>query len=213
MSTRTIRLSTVVDMGVGLSVARVALPLVLTWLANLGARKVPGYHASVRRVSLDVMTPRLSVAGLSLVKLNGEHSLQLNSLVIGSRWRDLLLRRSLIAYLKVDSPRVILDVHRPKHASAQSGEVKTNRQLEARGKPPWLAKVMSLPAFRISPAALIDGELHLLGIPGQNGTDIRIDRLNLSFDNITNSLTVAPTLMAKAACSARVMSAANLTFD
>jgi len=79
MSTRTIRLSTVVDMGVGLSVARVALPLVLTWLANLGARKVPGYHASVRRVSLDVMTPRLSVAGLSLVKLNGEHSLQVDS--------------------------------------------------------------------------------------------------------------------------------------
>jgi hypothetical protein len=119
MSTRTIRISTVVDMGVGLSVARVALPLALTWLANLGARKVPGYHASAGRVSIDVITPRLSVAGLSLVKLNGEHSLQVDSVVIGSRWRD-LLRSSWIAYVRVDSPRVMLDLGRLDHASARS---------------------------------------------------------------------------------------------
>jgi len=47
---------------------------------------------------------------------------------------------------------------------------------------------MSLPAFRISTAALSGGEVRLLGIPGQNGTDIKVDRLNLSFDNLTNSL-------------------------
>jgi membrane protein len=211
MSTRTIRLSTVVDMGVGLSVARVVLPLALTWLANLGARKVPGYHASVRRVSLDVMTPRLSVAGLSLVKLNGEHSLQVDSVVIGSRWRD-LLRSSWIASLRVNSPRVMLDLRRLDHASARSGDSRTNGQSEADARPTWQAKVMSLPAFRISTAALSDGEVRLLGIPGQNGTDIKVDRLNLSFDNLTNSLTLSPTLMAKVLCSARIMATGSLTF-
>ena len=69
---------------------------------------------------------------------------------------------------------------------------------------------MSLPAFRISTVALVDGEIHLLGIPGQNGTDIRADRFNLSLDNITNSLTLAPTLMAKAVCSARLMTNGSL---
>ena len=160
MSTRTIRTENFVDAGVGLLVARAALPLILTWLANLGARRIPGYRASIRRVNLDVMTPRLAVTGVSLLQLNGEHSLQIDSLVIGSSWRD-LLRRSLIAYLKVDSPRVMLDVHRLNHASAHSEQAKTNRQLEAKGKPPWQAKVLSLPAFRISTAALIDGEVHL----------------------------------------------------
>jgi hypothetical protein len=203
----TIRISTVVDMGVGLSVARVALPLVLTWLANLGARKVPGYRASVRRVILDVMTPRLSVAGLSLVKLNGEHLLQVDSVVIGSRWRD-RLRSSWIAYIRVDSPRVMLELHR----LARSGDSRTNGQSEADAQPTWQAKVMSLPVFRISTAALSDGEVCLLGIPGQNGTDIKVDRLNLSFDNITNSLILSPTLMAKVLCSARIMATGSLNF-
>jgi hypothetical protein len=131
MSTRTIRTDNFVDAGVGLLVARAALPVILTWLANLGVRRIPGYRASIRRVNLDLTTPRLAVIGVSLVQLNGEHSLQINSLVIGSSWRD-LIRGSLIAYLKVDSPRVMLDVHRPNHPSAHSEQAKTNRESEAR---------------------------------------------------------------------------------
>ena len=69
---------------------------------------------------------------------------------------------------------------------------------------------MSLPAFRISTAALIDGEIHLWGIPGQNETEVKADRLNLSIDNITNSITLAPSLLAKAVCSARVMTNGSL---
>jgi membrane protein len=71
---------------------------------------------------------------------------------------------------------------------------------------------MSLPAFRISTVALSDGEVRLLGISGQNGTDIKVDRLNLSFDNLTNSLTLSPTLMAKVLCSARIMAIGSLNF-
>jgi membrane protein len=209
MRTRTLRTEYFVDAGVGLLVVRAALPLILTWLANLGVRRIPGYRASIRRVNLHVTTPRLVVTGVLLVQLNGEHSLQINSLVIGSSWRD-LLHRSLIAYLKVESPRVLLDVQRLNQARAHSGQAKTNRKFEAKDKPPWQAKVMNLPAFRISTAAVIDGEVHLLGLLGQNGTDVKADRFNLSIDNITNSLTLAPTLLAKAVCSARVMTNGSL---
>jgi len=161
MRTRTLRTENFVDAGVGLLVVRAALPLILTWLANLGVRRIPGYRASIRRVNLNITTPRLVVTGVSLDQLNGEHSLQINSLVIGSSWRD-LLHRSLIANLKVDSPRVLFDVQRLNQARARSGQAKTNRKFEAKDKPPWQAKVMSLPAFRISTAAVIDGEVHLL---------------------------------------------------
>jgi Virulence factor BrkB/Domain of Unknown Function (DUF748) len=50
----------------------------------------------------------------------------------------------------------------------------------------------------------------LSGIRGQNGTDIRVYRLDLSLDNITNSLALAPTLMAKVTGSARIMATGNL---
>jgi hypothetical protein len=39
------------DAGVGLLVARAALPIVLTWLTNLAIRKeLPGYRGKVQRV-------------------------------------------------------------------------------------------------------------------------------------------------------------------
>ena len=65
-------------------------------------------------------------------------------------------------------------------------------------------------AFRISSAILTNGEVHLLGMPGQGARDIRIERLNLSLGNITNSLTVAPTLAATIAGTAQVMLNGNL---
>jgi hypothetical protein len=59
-------------------------------------------------------------------------------------------------------------------------------------------KVEQLPAFRISSAVLTDGEVHVQGMSGQDGADIRIDHLNLYLDNLTNSTKLAPSLMAKA---------------
>jgi hypothetical protein len=74
----------------------------------------------------------------------------------------------------------------------------------------WQERLKHLPAFRISSAILTNGAVHLLGIPGQDVADIRIERLNLSFLNLTNSLKVAPTLAAKIACTAQVMLNGNL---
>lgn len=193
-------------------VARAGLPLILTWLVNfLGAKKLPGYRAKVRRVSLDVTTPRLVVSGLSLIEVNGEHSLSVDSVVVGSRWRD-LLRSALVADIRVNSPRLMLDLNRANHAGVRSAEGKLNGNSQSDGQPTWQAKVKSAPAFKIIAAALTDGEIHLVGIQGQNGTDIRVDRLDLALDNITNSLAIAPTLMAKAVCSARIMATGKLYF-
>ena len=77
---------------------------------------------------------------------------------------------------------------------------------------PWQERVNQLPAFRLSSAVLADGEIHLRNIPGQDGADIRIDRLNLSVRNVTNSINVAPSLMATVSCKARVMSNGSLEF-
>jgi hypothetical protein len=50
--------------GAGILIVRAAAPTILTWLANLGVQKVPGYRGRVRRVSVDFTIPRLVVRDL-----------------------------------------------------------------------------------------------------------------------------------------------------
>ena len=73
-------------------------------------------------------------------------------------------------------------------------------------------KRQSRTAFRLNSAVVTDGEVHLQGIAGQNNTEIRIDRLDLRLENVTNSTKLASTLMSKASCHARVMADGNLEF-
>jgi membrane protein len=200
--------------GTGLLVARAALPTLLTWLANLGVRKIPGYRASVRRVSIDFTVPSLVVQGLSLAKFNGskpEQLLDVTSVTIASEWKK-ILTGALVGYIRLDSPRLLFDLESIRR-EAENGTNKPNTDSNSTAhnhQQPWQAKVKQLPAFRLSSAVVTDGEIHLHGVPGQNGADVRIDRLNLSLENITNSIKIAPTSMATAFCNARVMSTGNL---
>jgi len=200
--------------GAGILIVRAAAPTILTWLANVGVQKVPGYRGSVRRVNIDFTTPCLAVQGLSLAKLNSgrpEHLLRVGSIVVGSNWRD-IFSGSLIAYIRLDSPRLIVNLERISHRDGNRDNGNPTRSRDARVNEPlsWQKKVQQLPAFRISSAVLTDGEVHVQWISGQGGEDIRIDHLNLYLDNLTNSTKLAPSLMAKALCKARVMANGSL---
>jgi membrane protein len=198
----------------GILIVRAAAPTILTWLANLGVQKVPGYRGRVRRVSIDFTTPRVAVQGLSLAKLNGgrpEHLLHVGSIVVGSHWKD-ILTGSLIAYIRLDSPRLIVNLERISLPAGDrgNGNPRPSRDTQAKEPLSWQKKVEQLPAFRISSAVLTHGEVHVQGMSGQDGADIRIDNLNLYLDNLTNSTKLAPSLMARALCKARVMGNGSL---
>jgi membrane protein len=200
--------------GTGLLVARSALPRLLTWLANRGVRKIPGYRGSVQKVGVDFTAPRLMVQGLSLAKFNGskqDQLLDISSIIVGSHWNK-LLSGALVGYIRLESPRLLLDLESIRSRTVD-GATKPNPDRNStanKDQQPWQEKVKNLPAFRLTSAVLHDGELRLRGIPGQNGGDIRIDRLNLDLDNVTNSTKLAPSMMAKAHCNARVMASGNL---
>jgi membrane protein len=201
--------------GTGLLVARSALPRLLTWLANRGVRKIPGYRGSVQKVGVDFTAPCLMVQGLSLAKFNGskqDQLLDISSIIVGSHWNK-LLSGALVGYIRLESPRLLLDLESIRSRTVD-GATKPNpdrcNSTANKDQQPWQEKVKNLPAFRLTSAVLHDGELRLRGIPGQNGGDIRIDRLNLDLDNVTNSTKLAPSMMAKAHCNARVMASGNL---
>jgi len=198
------------DSGLALLVARAALPAVLTWLANLGMRKIPGYRGKAQRVDFRFADPSLVVQGLSLAKSTEsktEQLLDISSLIFGSHWK-MLFKGALVGYLQVDAPRLRLNLENFRG----DGAPKTNHDRNSKADPnhqQWRERVKQLPAFSLSSAVLTDGEVHLQGISGQNA-DVRIDRLNLYLDNVTNSTKLAPTLMAAAACNARVMATGSL---
>jgi membrane protein len=200
--------------GTGLLVARSALPRLLTWLANRGVRKIPGYRGTVQKVGVDFTAPSLMVQGFSLAKFNGskqEQLLDISSIIVGSQWKK-LLSGALVGYVRLESPRLLLDLESIRSRAAD-GATKPNPDSNSaanKEQHPWQEKVKNLPAFRLTSAVLRDGEIRLRGVPGQNGADIRIDRLNLYLDNVTNSTKLAPSMMAKAHCNARVMTNGNL---
>jgi hypothetical protein len=105
--------------GTGLLIARAALPKVLTWLANLGVREIPGYRGRVQKVTFNFTVPSLVIRGLSLAKFSGNKSEQLldiSSLIVGSQWRK-ILTGALVGYIRVDSPRLLLDLENFEYTS------------------------------------------------------------------------------------------------
>jgi len=206
-SSRKIVIST--DAGLAFLVARAALPVVLTWLANLGGRKIPGYQGGAQRVDIRFAGPSLVVNGLYLVKFNGsktEQLLDISSVILGSHWKR-ISTGSLVGYVRVVAPRLQLNLESLRQHDAPSDPDRNSKA--GPDQQQWQERVKQQPAFRLSSAVLTDGEVYLQGIPGQNA-EVRIDRLNVRLDNLTNSTKLGGTLMATAACTTRVMTTGSL---
>jgi hypothetical protein len=168
----------VVGAGTGVLLARAALPRVLTWLANLGLGKMPGYRGSVQKIGIDFTAPSVVVQGLTIAKFHGsktEQLLDINSAVIGSQWRS-ILTGALVGYIKLDSPRLLLhaDIFRRKPGESAGKPSPDRNSTSEDNRQPWQERVKQLPAFRLTSVVLTDSELRLRGIAGQDGTDIKI---------------------------------------
>jgi len=154
------------------------------------------------------------VQGLSLAKLNDgrpEHLLHVGSVVVGSHWKN-LLNGSLIAYIRLDSPRLIVNLKRifSPAGDRDNGNPRLTHDTKTDEPLSWQKKVEQLPPFRISSVVLTNGEVQVQGMSSQGGADLRIDHLNFYLDNVTNSTKLAPSLMTKALCKGRVMSTGSL---
>jgi len=78
---------------VAVAVTRVGLPALLTWLANLAVRKIPGIRGKVRRVQIDFMAPGLTVKDVSVATINGgapAHQIEVGTIAVNSQWKALL---------------------------------------------------------------------------------------------------------------------------
>jgi hypothetical protein len=171
----------------------------------MAVRKIPGIRGKVRRVQIDFMTPGLTAKDVSVATLNGGapgHRIEVGAIAVNSQWKS-LLTGALVASLRVDAPRLWFNADAIR--SAHDGNGKREAQREKSG-PPWQEKLTQLPRFKVASAILTDGEVRVVGAPGERDAEVSVDRLNLCAENITNSTELAPTLMAKLSADACLLS-------
>jgi Domain of Unknown Function (DUF748) len=194
-----------------LGITRAVLPWVLTWLANLGIERVPGVSGRVRRVRINFIAPRLVLQDLLLIEQDPggqEHRIEVDSIAIVSQWKA-LLTGAFIGFIRIDSPRLSLDIDGFHRNANDSGQATRTRHATA-VQQPWQDKVKRLPGFKISPILLTNGQIRVHGVPGEQGSEIAIEHLHLRVGNITNSTDLAPTLMTKISMDARVLTSGKL---
>jgi membrane protein len=201
----------VVPGAVFIFVARMGLPVLLTWLANARLRKIPGYRGKVGRVSLHFVHPRVVIERISLTKLSDGHAeqcLSIKSLAVSTSWRS-IGTRALLGYIWVDSPQLCLNVRAP---TKKNVEPIRDQRPSPRfpNQRVWQEKVKNYPAFRLSSVRLTNGMVQFEGIAGQNGIGLQIDRLDCRVENLTNI--PVPVLTTKVSCSGRVMTSGSLQF-
>jgi Virulence factor BrkB/Domain of Unknown Function (DUF748) len=209
MSPHSRRATIVVTAVAVVAITRAGLPALLTWLANIAIRRLPGIRGAIRHVRINFLAPALTVHGLSLAKLNGAAPalrIEVSSILVTSEWKS-LLTGSLIASIRIDSPRLFLGVNGTHHPDDPP---KPGPGSEKAAHGTWQEKVKQLYAFRISSVVLTDGAVRVLGVPGEIGAVVAIDHLNLRAQNITNSGDIARTLMAKLSVDARVLATGKL---
>jgi hypothetical protein len=181
------------------------LPTLLTWLANIAIRKMPGIRGKIRGVRIDFLAPGLTVSGISATMLNnggGDHRIEVSAITLNSQWKK-LLTGTIEGSLRIHAPRFLFNVEGIRGSS--KGADKGKKQNEKTGKS-WQENLTQLPQFRISSVILTDGEIRFVGAPGESDAEVSVDHLNMHAENIINSSEVAPTLMARLSADARLLS-------
>ena len=183
------------------------VPPLLAWLANFALRRIPSIRGKVRRARISFLTPGLVLSGVSLVARDFPgNRIEVGNIALNSQWKH-LLRGALVATLSVNAPQVLVNANTLGSTHAGKGKEKKPSPDKA-GIPPWQERLTRLPRFKIS-ILLINGAIRIISMHGETAREVFVDRLNLRAEDITNSMSLAPTLMARLNADARLLSSGS----
>jgi membrane protein len=198
-------------------VTRALLPSLLTKLLNTILARIPGYKGHVDAVELNLTRGRFGVRGISLRQdspLDHQQSLDTELVVLQLDWKSALSGR-LVGEIEIDNPRLFLSLnginHNGGHNGAKKPEIQTHGEVLT--QPSWQEKVANLYPFKLTEIRLLHGEVNINDIAGEHDSHLRLERLNLLGENITNNLDLSPSLMSKISCRGRVMSQGTLALN
>src|SRR5579883_176616 len=214
--------------------ARLALPVLLTWVANRFGKRLSGLQARVERVDIDLTRPGLTVEGLQVdQQTDGAFYplARIETVRVGSDWST-LLNGCLQAHVEIDRPRVEVDLKRlstmhtvpaPSTQPQPAGALHANGTvIDPMGSPdPTIAerlvalqdRLRRLPPFNCTRVELHEGSFSVRGIPALDHGDLRVTTVNAVLENLSNDPGAAATMPTVLACSAELMKSGRLTID
>jgi membrane protein len=179
--------------------ARAALSPALSRFLNLVLAHLPGYKGHVERIEFEFWRPTCRIYGFVLTRDTLEFHpplLRVDECTLRFHWTNLIHQQ---AVLEVEVRRPILQLD----AGATALDLSFPKSLRQ--------KLRSGFSFLIPRMLIRQGEIHLYNVPGQGLLDLRITDVFLVARNITNSLTLSPTLQATLEGRAQVLDEGRLT--
>jgi membrane protein len=189
---------------------RAVLPRLLGHVIGFALRKVPGLHGRVEHVEMHLLEGRISLRGLVVTRASDHQvdaTVEVDRLTVNLDWKR-LLTGDLVADVRLDNPRMVLDVGTVLGGGA-ARPAPHGPDWPGLAPVPWQQKIRDVLAFRVNVAAT-GGTLRLVDVPGLNGTHLDAAEVDLSVENLTNSARLSSTLLTKAVCRARIMSGGRL---
>lgn len=211
--------------------ARIAAPVVLTWLANRFGKRVPGFQVHVGRVDIEFLQPGLKVRELAVDRVYGGLTFPLariDTIQMASDWGR-LLRGRLVGWGLINEPRISLDLRQFPAVRAQmqaqiaQAENPSPKQLEhhkngipkdSRPKtsrpisqqlPAMQDRIKRLPPVTLARGVMRQGDIRISGIPEMEGIELHVAHIDAAIENVTNEPHAVETALMHMACTARVL--------
>jgi uncharacterized protein DUF748 len=191
---------------------RAVLPYVAARALSFALARLPGIRGRVDEVAIRLVSGTFSARGLVLARASGQGVgpvVHIDHLIVRLSWKE-LLSGVLVADVKLKTPQLFVDM-----AALVNDTLSPNVTEHSQGGRhgnngvPWQERIRGAFPFNIN-VAMNEGSVRFANVPGQDGTDIRVDDIELSLEHLANNTKLSPTLLASVQCQARVMSDGRL---
>ena len=183
-----------------LVLVRLTLPYGLRRYVLKVLNDVPGYHASLENLDLNLWRGAYEIEGLVLDKIHGgqpEPFLELRLVDLSVEWAA-LLQGELVGEI---------ELHQPALQATMAGG---SRQAETGTLPSWPDHIRRLFPFRIDRFTVRDGDLQLKSITTEPQVDLFVSDFYLEVLNLTNVRDVSTPLVAQAEAAGRPLGIGEL---
>jgi len=185
-----------------LLVLRLCLAGIIRYEINRQLARMSGYTGHIDGIGLSLWRGAYQIEDLTIEKTGGSAPVPFFKapiLDIGLQWSALFQGRIVASVVVLEGRLNFVDG--PSAAQSQSG-----------AGVDWLAVLESLVPIRINRFQLHAGEIHFRDPYGSPPVDVRLDRLNLLAENLSNRSEGNGAALGSVSATARVMEAAHVTF-
>lgn len=172
--------------------------------------RLPGIRGRVDAVDIRLIAGTFSARGLVLARASGHGVgpvVHIDHLTVRLNWKD-LLRGVVVADVTLGAPQAFVDIaalvsdRPPPRATESSRDGNEERA-------PWQEQIRRAFPFDVN-LAISGGGVRIANLPGQDGTDVRVDDIELSLGHLANTTRLSATVLARLQCQARIMSSGRL---